>query len=168
MAIKLLQRTEGRALILFPTHEELRRFKQEILKRSECEKLRFLFEGDQEISHLIASFQGDEHSVLAAVSLWEGLDVPGPSLSNVMIWALPFPPQDPVFMAKREAVSNPFEEVDIPYMLLRLRQGIGRLIRTREDSGIIAIFSEEMHTNDSLREHIVGVLPSGVALKFSL
>ncbi|NOV02221.1 ATP-dependent DNA helicase [Paenibacillus planticolens] len=167
-AVKLLQRTEGRALILFPTHEELRRFKREIQQRTDCAKLRFLFEGDQEISHLIASFQGDEHSVLAAVSLWEGLDVPGPSLSNVIVWALPFPPQDPVFMAKRQAAADPYEEVDIPYMLLRLRQGIGRLIRTREDSGIIAIFSEEMHTNEGLREHIAGVLPSGVVLKHDL
>ncbi|WP_305799935.1 helicase C-terminal domain-containing protein, partial [Lysinibacillus sp. GbtcB16] len=101
-----LNRTEGRALILFPTYEELRRFKAEIADRNDCAHLRFLFEGDQEISHLIASFQGDEHSVLAAVSLWEGLDVPGPSLSNVIVWALPFPPQDPVYMAKRQAAGR--------------------------------------------------------------
>ncbi|GGA10659.1 ATP-dependent helicase [Paenibacillus marchantiophytorum] len=164
-AVQLLKRTEGRALILFPTFEELRRFKLEIKSRSDCADLYFLFEGDQEISHLIASFQGDEHTVLCAVSLWEGLDVPGPSLSNVIVWALPFPPQDPVFMAKRQAAASPYEEVDIPYMLLRLRQGIGRLIRTREDSGLIAIFSEELHHNEQLRDHIVRILPAGVSLK---
>ncbi|UKS29761.1 ATP-dependent DNA helicase [Paenibacillus sp. HWE-109] len=164
-AVQLLKRTEGRALILFPTFEELRKFKREIQSRSDCADLHFLFEGDQEISHLIASFQGDEHTVLGAVSLWEGLDVPGPSLSNVIVWALPFPPQDPVFMAKRQAAASPYEEVDIPYMLLRLRQGIGRLIRTREDSGLIAIFSEELHHNEQLREHIVRILPVGVSLK---
>nr|WP_216855552.1 ATP-dependent DNA helicase [Paenibacillus alba] len=164
-AVHLLKRTEGRALILFPTYEDLRQFKREIQSRSDCAELRFLFEGDQEISHLIETFQGDEHTVLAAVSLWEGLDVPGPSLSNVIVWALPFPPQDPVFMAKRQAASNPYEEVDIPYMLLRLRQGIGRLIRTREDSGLIAIFSDDLHHNTQLREHIVRILPDGVALK---
>ncbi|MDD9270409.1 ATP-dependent DNA helicase [Paenibacillus sp. GCM10023248] len=164
-AAGLLNRTEGRALILFPTFEELRRFKRDIAFRTDCSQLRFLFEGDQEISHLIASFQGDEHSVLAAVSLWEGLDVPGPSLSNVIIWALPFPPQDPVFMAKRQAAARPFEEVDVPYMLLRLRQGIGRLIRTREDSGMIAIFSHEMYSDETLRAHIAAVLPEGVQLR---
>ncbi|OCT13705.1 ATP-dependent helicase [Paenibacillus pectinilyticus] len=164
-AVGLLQRTEGRALILFPTHQELQRFKSEIATRSDCKELTFFYEGDQEISHVIASFQGDEHSVLAAVSLWEGLDIPGPSLSNVIVWALPFPPADPVFNAKREAAASPYEEVDIPYMLLRLRQGMGRLIRTREDSGIIAIFSDELVTNASLREHIERVLPAGVEMK---
>ena len=90
---------------------------------------------------------------------------PGPSLSNVIVWSLPFPPQDPVFNAKRQAATSPYEEVDIPYMLLRLRQGIGRLIRTREDSGIIAIFNDELHDNVVLREHIVRILPAGVTLK---
>ncbi|MNY75881.1 bifunctional ATP-dependent DNA helicase/DNA polymerase III subunit epsilon [compost metagenome] len=70
-----------------------------------------------------------------------------------------------MFNAKREAAASPYEEVDIPYMLLRLRQGMGRLIRTREDSGIIAIFSEELYTNDSLREHVERVLPAGVVMK---
>lgn len=164
-AVGLLKRTEGRALVLFPTHQELQRFKSEMSSRTDCKDLTFFYEGDQEISHVIASFQGDEHSVLAAVSLWEGLDIPGPSLSNVIVWALPFPPPDPVFNAKREAAASPYEEVDIPYMLLRLRQGMGRLIRTREDSGIIAIFSDELHTNASLREHVERVLPAGVVMK---
>ncbi|MEW9697594.1 ATP-dependent DNA helicase [Paenibacillus sp. SI8] len=164
-AAALLQRTEGRALILFPTQEELQRFKRQMATNRACEGLRFLFEGDQEISHLIASFQEDEHSVLGAVSLWEGLDVPGPSLSNVIVWALPFPPQDPVFMAKRQASTSPYEEVDIPYMLLRLRQGMGRLIRSREDRGIVAIFSDELRHNTSLRDHVIRILPDGVHLK---
>ncbi|CAN7480844.1 ATP-dependent DNA helicase [Paenibacillus sp. LjRoot153] len=164
-AVGLLKRTEGRALILFPTHQELQRFKAEMSSHSDCKDLTFYYEGDREISHVIASFQENEHSVLAAVSLWEGLDIPGPSLSNVIVWALPFPPQDPVFNAKREAAASPYEEVDIPYMLLRLRQGMGRLIRTREDSGLIAIFSEELYTNTSLREHVERVLPAGVVMK---
>ena len=63
--------------------------------------MRILYEGDQEISHLISAFQNDEHSILCAVTLWEGLDIPGPSLSNVIIWSLPFPPNDPVFSAMR-------------------------------------------------------------------
>ncbi|MNW15286.1 bifunctional ATP-dependent DNA helicase/DNA polymerase III subunit epsilon [compost metagenome] len=50
-------------------------------------------------------------------------------------------------------------------MLLRLRQGMGRLIRTREDSGMIAIFSDELYTNSSLREHVERVLPAGVKMK---
>ncbi|WP_028547895.1 ATP-dependent DNA helicase [Paenibacillus sp. UNC451MF] len=164
-AVRLLVQTEGRALILFPTKDELQRFKKEIVNYPECGGMRFGFEGEQEISHLIAAFQNDEHSILCAVSLWEGLDVPGPSLSNVIIWSLPFPPQDPVFMAKRQASSAPFDEVDLPYMLLRLKQGMGRLIRSREDRGIIAIFSEENPELDAVWEHIAALMPPGVQWK---
>lgn len=165
-AISLLERTGGRALLLFPTKGELQRFKQELALYPELYKnMRFLFEGDQEISHLIATFQHDETSVLCAVSLWEGLDVPGPSLSNVILWSLPFPPQDPVFMAKRSAAVSPFEEVDLPYMLLRLRQGMGRLIRSRDDRGIVAILSTELHKQRALRARVEAVLPPGVDLQ---
>lgn len=52
---------------------------------------------------------------------------------------MPFPPNDPVYKSKRENVENPFLEVDLPYMVLRLRQGVGRLIRTHEDKGTIHI-----------------------------
>ncbi|BBI34224.1 ATP-dependent DNA helicase [Cohnella abietis] len=162
---RLLQRTEGRALILFPSKEELRLFKEAIPSFPECNGMRFGFEGDSEISQLISEFQLDEQSILCAVTLWEGLDIPGPSLSNVIVWSLPFPPQDPVFMAKREEATSPYEEVDLPYMLLRLKQGIGRLIRTREDSGIIAILSEEIHKDADLRSQVQGLLPKGVDLK---
>jgi ATP-dependent DNA helicase DinG len=167
-ATQLLERTQGRALLLFPTKEELRQFKKEIGLYPSCSELRFLFEGDQEISHLIAGFQRDEQSVLCAVTLWEGLDVPGPSLSNVVIWSLPFPPQDPVFMAKRKASASPFEEVDMPYMLLRLRQGMGRLIRSHSDSGIVAILGSEQEGQQAIRGHIEAILPAGVQLKESL
>lgn len=164
-AVQLLQRTEGRALLLFSSMEELKEFKQAISHYVECANMRFLFEGDQEISHLISSFQNDEHSNLCAVSLWEGLDVPGPSLSNVLIWSLPFPPNDPVFNAKRKAVEHAFEEVDLPYMLLRLRQGIGRLIRSKEDRGIVSILSEALHRDEKLRQRLKDVFPDGVEWK---
>lgn len=124
--------------------------------------MRFWYEGDAEISHLISCFQNDEESILCAVTLWEGLDVPGPSLSNVIIWSLPFPPNDPVFAAKRKSAASPFAEVDLPYMLLRLRQGIGRLIRTREDSGIVSILSPEPWNDEQLRKHVQSVFPAGV------
>jgi ATP-dependent DNA helicase DinG len=163
--VRMLKRTEGRALILFPSKEELKLFKETVISLTETLEMRFLFEGDREISDLIAVFQRDEQSILCAVTLWEGLDIPGPSLSNVIVWSLPFPPQDPVFMAKRHEAASPYEEVDLPYMLLRLKQGIGRLIRSREDSGIIAILSEEIHSDSKLRELVQGLLPQGVVLK---
>jgi ATP-dependent DNA helicase DinG len=164
-AVQMVTRTEGRALILFPSKEELQQFKELIPSFKECADMRFGFEGDREISDLIATFQQDEASILCAVTLWEGLDIPGPSLSSVIVWSLPFPPQDPVFMARRQEADSPYEEVDLPYMLLRLKQGIGRLIRSREDSGIITILSGEIHQDAHLRELIQELLPQGVRMK---
>ncbi|CAM4331357.1 ATP-dependent DNA helicase [Paenibacillus tarimensis] len=164
-AARLIHRTEGRALVLFSGREELNRFKAASAVHPDYSGLDFLFEGDAEISHLISRFQQEEQTVLCAVSLWEGLDVPGPSLSNVIVWSLPYPPQDPVFMVKRKESSAPFEEVDLPYMLLRLRQGMGRLIRSRNDKGIFAVLSDELHTRPAVRAHIDAVLPEGVSFR---
>ncbi|MCZ8511030.1 ATP-dependent DNA helicase [Paenibacillus filicis] len=163
--VRLLERSGGRALILFSGAEEMDRFRRELIHYPECAGMRFGFEGQREISHLISAFQQDEESILCAYSLWEGLDVPGPSLSNVIIWGMPFPPeQDPVFAAKRASSASPYEEVDLPYMLLRLKQGMGRLIRTRQDRGTVAILSEQLYEQPLLREKVGGLLPEGVEL----
>ncbi|MBP1990070.1 ATP-dependent DNA helicase [Paenibacillus eucommiae] len=161
-AVRMLKQTEGRALLLFPAKEEMKAFKQAISNYPECAGMQFGFEGDREISHLITDFQQNEHSVLCAVTLWEGLDVPGPSLSSVIVWALPFPPNDPVYAARRKDAASPFEEVDMPYMLLRLRQGIGRLIRTRDDRGIIVLLSEQLHQSELVTNKVKEILPPGV------
>ncbi|MED1018039.1 ATP-dependent DNA helicase [Bacillus atrophaeus] len=137
--IETIKHYNGRTLVLFPSFAELDLFKEQ----SSAWDLPYpiYFEGDEEISNLVEKFQQDEESVLCSVHLWEGLDIPGDSLKNVTIWSLPYPPYDPVFTAKRNgAKKDPFQEVDLPYMLLRLRQGIGRLIRSNQDSGSINIY----------------------------
>lgn len=161
--MRLLNQTDGGSLILFPSMEQLEQFKTEMEHRSGSENHRFLFEGSAEISFLIEQFQTEVSSILCAVTLWEGLDIPGPSLSQVIIWDLPFPPNDPVFAARRKDASQPFDEVDMPYMLLRLRQGIGRLIRTREDKGTIVIFGEKLNEVE-VRKQVESVIPAGVTL----
>jgi ATP-dependent DNA helicase DinG len=133
-----MKQYEGKALILFPSYEELIQFKN--YQKDHHFHFPVYFEGDEEISTLVKKFQNDKASVLCSVHLWEGLDIPGEALEHVIIWSLPFPPFDPVFESKRKSTENPFQEVDLPYMLLRLRQGIGRLIRTSEDSGTVDIF----------------------------
>jgi ATP-dependent DNA helicase DinG len=158
LTLSLLQESEGSALILFPSQEELIQFEQDISSYPEWAAFRFLYEGSAEISHLISTFQNDVHSILCAVSLWEGLDIPGTSLSHVLIWSLPFPPNDPLFDAKRKDTNHPFEEVDMPYMLLRLKQGIGRLIRSREDRGTISILGKELNQQE-VREKVNLLLP---------
>ncbi|MFD2445806.1 ATP-dependent DNA helicase [Bacillus sp. CGMCC 1.16607] len=147
-------RSEGRALLLLNNTEEMKQVKAYL------KELPFpiYFEGDAEISTLVSNFQNDEHSVLCSIHLWEGLDVPGRSLENVIIYSLPYPPIDPVFEAKREGATNPFEEVDLPYMILRLRQGIGRLIRSHDDKGTIHILMDE-NMNEKVLHKINSILP---------
>ncbi|MCM3401802.1 MULTISPECIES: ATP-dependent DNA helicase [Cytobacillus] len=153
--------TEGRALVLFNSASELAEFKAFTSGKL---SVPIFFEGDAEISTLVSNFQNDEYSVLCSVHLWEGLDIPGRSLENVLIFGLPFPPHDPVFTAKREGSSDPFREVDLPYMILRLRQGIGRLIRTHEDKGTVHILMNE-NENEEVRETIKKVLPAEPSIK---
>lgn len=133
-----LENEEGQTLILFSSVEEMNRF------RSWADQQTFsfpvLYEGDREISETVQAFQQDRATVLCSYHLWEGLDVPGQSLSQVMISSLPFPPKDPVFDAKRNHAENAMQEVDLPYMLLRMRQGIGRLIRGHEDHGSVHVW----------------------------
>jgi ATP-dependent DNA helicase DinG len=153
--LKSIEEQQGRTLVLFRSKEELQWFKQNTPPSS----FPFYFEGDSEISDLVKKFQEEEHSVLFSYHLWEGLDIPGDSLKNVVIFSLPFPPHDPVFEAKRQTAANPFEQVDLPYMLLRLRQGIGRLIRTSQDSGKVHILTEK-NLPESVLNKILAVLPT--------
>jgi ATP-dependent DNA helicase DinG len=155
-ALRQIEETNGRALLLFNTREELEEFKQAVIN---IKNYQFLFEGDKEISELVSIFQNEEETILCAVHLWEGLDIPGPSLSNVIIWSLPFPPNDPVFQSKRKQVADYTWEVEVPYMILRLRQGIGRLIRTNEDRGMITIMVPESLDSNILKV-IESVLPT--------
>jgi ATP-dependent DNA helicase DinG len=147
--------SEGRALILLNNLEEMKDIKLYL------KDLPFpiYFEGDAEISTLVSNFQNEENSILCSMHLWEGLDIPGRSLENVIIYSLPYPPLDPVFEAKREGAKNSFEEVDVPYMLLRLRQGIGRLIRSHDDKGTVHILLEK-NTDGNVLAKINDILPT--------
>lgn len=151
-----IQENNGSTLVLFSNIEEMNEFR--IWAREKDWSFKFLYEGDREISEIVHHFQTETDSVLCAYHLWEGLDVPGEALSQVIISSLPFPPHDPVFKAKRKHVANPEREVDAPYMLLRLRQGIGRLIRTSEDNGSIHIWMKEQEW-ESYKEEIKSVMP---------
>lgn len=133
-----LRQNGGSTLVLFSSFEEMSHFRR--WADTESWDFTILYEGDREISQAVKEFQQEKATVLCSYHLWEGLDVPGESLSQVVIASLPFPPNDPVFQAKRNHVQNPMAEVDTPYMLLRLRQGVGRLIRSQHDKGMVHIW----------------------------
>ncbi|MCP3738838.1 ATP-dependent DNA helicase [Rossellomorea sp. BNER] len=149
-AYQQLLTMNGKSLILFSSKKSMESFRNQMIDK----RLPFdlYFEGDEEISVTVEKFQNDVQSVLCSYHLWEGLDIPGESLSQVIIFDLPFPPSDPVFDAKRRHSVDPFHEVDLPYMLLRLRQGIGRLIRTHEDQGTVHLL-----VNDDENQHLSSI-----------
>lgn len=115
------------------------------------------YEGERSLSSLVKDFQTQKVSIFFSYHLWEGLDIPQDALTRVILFDMPVPPSDPLFEAKRQAAENPFEEVDLPFMLLRLRQGIGRLIRTSEDAGTIHLFITPEH--EQLLPEINKILP---------
>ncbi|AXI10805.1 ATP-dependent helicase [Oceanobacillus zhaokaii] len=155
---KLLENS-GASLVLFSTEHEMELFRE--WANNQTWPFALLYEGDKEISTMVREFQLEESAVLFAHHLWEGLDVPGEALTQVIISSLPFPPKDAVFEAKRKHAANPDQEVDAPYMLLRMRQGIGRLIRTSSDHGVIHIWMTE-EEKGKYGKSIEKVMPVGI------
>ena len=111
---------------------------------------------------LMARFAEDETSCLFGTKgLWHGIDVPGPSLSLVVIDRIPFPrPDDPLLSARRDLVGNgAFREIDLPRAATELAQGAGRLIRTGGDIGVVAVLDRRLATNRSYRWDLLEAMP---------
>lgn len=110
-----------------------------------------LLQGERPKSVLLAEFQRQPSVLFASHSFWEGVDVPGEALSLVVIDKLPFAsPSEPVVAARirriEEAGADPFNSYQLPEAAISLRQGFGRLIRTKDDRGIVAILDRRLHT----------------------
>ena len=95
---------------------------------------------------LIQRFKADPRSVLlGTASFWEGVDVVGDALSVLVITKLPFSvPNDPVFSARSEGFDDAFGEYAVPQAILRFKQGFGRLIRSKEDRGIVVVLDRRL------------------------
>jgi ATP-dependent DNA helicase DinG len=145
----ILEETGGRALILFTSHRNLREVHARLAQR---QKFTLLVQGEQPKPVLLGRFREDVASVLlGTASFWQGVDMPGETLSCVIIDKLPFaPPDDPMVAARLERIAaeggNPFWDYQVPRALLMLRQGLGRLIRRATDRGIMAIMDSRLFT----------------------
>ena len=146
---QILLASGGRALVLFTSLNSMRKTYPFLV-----ENLPYpvFIQGQAPRNKLLKSFQQQTNSVLLAVaSFWEGINVPGESLSCVIIDKLPFEvPSDPVIMARtnriREEGGNPFMDFQLPRAILALRQGVGRLMRTSTDQGLLAILDVRLFT----------------------
>lgn len=152
-ALELLEDGE-QTLILFKSERAMNQFKEKVPVDW---KKRIAFEGERELSSIVRDFQQKIVPVLCSYHLWEGLDIPQDALTRVIIYDLPLPPSDPLFDARRQHATDPFREVDVPFMLLRLRQGAGRLIRTSDDSGTVHLLLEG--EEQEMKAEIEGIFP---------
>ena len=142
----LIEAAGGRTLALFTSYRALGRA-VEVLG----ERLPFplLAQGDLPKARLIERFAAEPETCLfATMSFWQGIDVPGPSLSLVTIDRLPFPrPDEPLLQARRElAGPNAFVTIDVPRAATLLAQGVGRLIRNTTDRGAVAVLDPRLAT----------------------
>jgi ATP-dependent DNA helicase DinG len=148
-----IEKTKGRAFVLFTSYRDMQQVAGAMEKFFVAKDMNFLVQGGGvPRSKLLEQFKSMPRNVLFGTdSFWGGVDVPGEALSNVIITRLPFAvPDHPLIEAKLELIEerggDPFTEYSLPEAILKLRQGIGRLIRTKSDKGIIVILDNRIVT----------------------
>jgi ATP-dependent DNA helicase DinG len=154
----LIDAAGGRTLALFTSYAAMRRAADVLRERIDYP---LLVQGELAKAALVGRFT-DEHAacLFATMSFWQGVDVPGETLSLVVIDRIPFPrPDDPLVAARRErAGKDAFFAIDIPRAASLLAQGVGRLVRTASDRGVVAVLDPRLATA-SYRWQLVRALP---------
>ncbi|MGC8513024.1 MAG: ATP-dependent DNA helicase [Acidimicrobiales bacterium] len=156
--VALIEAARGRTLALFTSWRAMRLAATEVSRRVEWE---VLTQSDLPKPALVARFASRETSCLfATMGFWQGVDVPGSSLSLVTIDRIPFSrPDDPLLLARRaKAGKGAFELIDLPRAAAMLAQGTGRLIRSRSDRGVVAVLDTRL-ARARYRWALIGALP---------
>ena len=145
--VELLETSQGRAFCLFTSYAQMKELYERVRTRV---GFPLLLQGTAPRSALLEKFKNTPGAVLfATASFWQGVDVPGEQLSCVIVDRLPFAvPSDPIVAARvkllQEDGRNAFAEYQVPQAVLALKQGFGRLIRTRTDRGVLALLDSRI------------------------
>jgi len=152
---KYLEQSQGRAFVLCTSFKHVDRLALDLQDFCAEHDFTLLVQGKgKNRSALLEEFRRDIHSVLLGTdSFWQGVDVPGASLSNVILVKLPFSvPDHPLLQARLEEIKkrggNPFVDYQLPEAILKFKQGFGRLIRTKTDEGIVVILDQRVVTKN--------------------
>ena len=140
---EILQISEGRALVLFTAKKDMMEVYDELQKDSPYEII--IQKAGASQQETLDEFRRNEHAVLLGTgAYWEGINIEGQTLSNVIIFRLPFPVPDPIIDSREKHAKDPLMEVKVPEMIIKLKQGVGRLIRSESDKGIISIIDSRV------------------------
>jgi ATP-dependent DNA helicase DinG len=148
---KYILQTAGRAFVLFTSYEMLEKIAQSLADWLDNNNIQLLQQGAGfDRTALLKSFKAEDNCVLFGTdSFWQGVDVPGEALSNVIIVRLPFAVPDQPLLAGRlqqikEQGGNPFLDYQLPSAIIKFKQGFGRLIRSKTDTGIVVILDSRV------------------------
>ena len=148
--LDVISRLQGRTLVLFTSRAHLRSTYQALRDRLAAQGIQLMAQGIDESSRtrLLERFRrGSRVALFGTNAFWEGIDVVGDALSCVMVTRLPFAvPTDPVYAARAELFDDPFGQYAVPQAVLRLKQGFGRLIRSRTDRGAVIVLDRRLVT----------------------
>ncbi len=150
--LELLEVMKGRTLVLFTSYRMLNSFYQALKTPLAKKGIRIYKQGESSRQKIIQSFKGGERGVIFGTSsFWEGVDIQGDDLSCVVIMKLPFQvPSEPIVEARVEKMEregkNPFVHFMLPNAVIKFKQGFGRLVRSKEDRGVVVVFDPRIYT----------------------
>ena len=148
--LKIVEKTNGKAFVLFTSYKILNGVYEGIKDALDKKGFVLFKQGNDARSNLLKNFKLNIHSILFGTeSFWEGVDAPGETLECVVITKLPFKvPTEPVMKARLERIrengGNPFLEYSLPLAVIKMKQGIGRLIRKKTDNGVVVILDQRI------------------------